>query len=96
MKMKRSRSRDEIIAQILNVCKNAASKTRVVYQANLNFRTVNPYLDTLVGGNLIEVSRDRNTIYKTTQKGSNFLEVMKNINNTLSGNQDTLISNPAI
>ncbi len=90
------RDRDEIIAQILNVCKNGANKTRVVYQANLNFRTVNPYLDTLVGGNLIEVSRDRNTIYKTTQKGANFLEVMKNINNTLSGNQETLISNPAI
>ena len=90
------RNRDEIIAQILYVCKNGANKTRVVYQANLNFRTVNPYLDTLIGGNLLEVSRDRNTIYKTTQKGADFLEVMKNIDSILSGSQETLISNPAI
>lgn len=36
------RNRNEIISEILRVCMKGASKTRVVYQANLNFRTVNP------------------------------------------------------
>jgi len=42
------RSRHEIISQILDVCRNGASKTRIVYQVNLNFRTVNPYIDLLI------------------------------------------------
>ena len=38
------RSRDLIISQILFICAKGANKTRIVYQANLNFRTVDPYL----------------------------------------------------
>ena len=32
------RSRQEIISQILEICTNGASKTQIVYQANLNFK----------------------------------------------------------
>ena len=39
------RSRDTIISHILDICANGASKTRIVYQANLNFRTALPYED---------------------------------------------------
>ncbi|MDD1736625.1 MAG: winged helix-turn-helix domain-containing protein, partial [Methanothrix sp.] len=45
------RSRHEILSKILKICLNGASKTRIVYQANLNFRTVNPYLQTLIKNN---------------------------------------------
>ncbi|MGD0954087.1 MAG: winged helix-turn-helix domain-containing protein [Methanotrichaceae archaeon] len=51
------RSREEIVSKILDVCLNGANKTKIVYQANLNFRTVNPYLDLLIGKNLIKVSQ---------------------------------------
>jgi hypothetical protein len=44
------RSRQEIITQILEICMNGASKTKIVYQANLNFKMVNPYLDLLITG----------------------------------------------
>jgi len=78
------RSREEIFAKILNVCKNGANKTRVVYQANLNFRTVNPYLETLIGGNLIEVYQGKSVLYKTTEKGTNLLEAFSQVNKQLS------------
>jgi len=78
------RSREEIFAQILNVCKNGASKTKVVYQANLNFRTVNPYLKTLIGSNLIEVREGKKVLYETTQKGENLLEAIGRVNDELS------------
>ena len=50
------RSRNEIISQILEICKKGASKTKIVYQANLNFSTVNPYLDLLIKNDLIQIN----------------------------------------
>jgi predicted transcriptional regulator len=78
------RSREEILAQILNTCQEGASKTRVVYQANLNFKTVNFYLETLIGNNLIEVRTGKNVLYETTQKGANLLESINHVNENLS------------
>jgi predicted transcriptional regulator len=75
-----NRTREEIVAQILNVCEEAASKTRVVYQANLNFRTVNSYLETLIRNRLIEVRPGKNVLYETTQKGANLLEALNRVN----------------
>ncbi len=47
-----------------------ASKTRVVYQANLNFLTVNPYLNNLIKNECIEaVHEGSRVVYKTTPKG---------------------------
>jgi predicted transcriptional regulator len=78
------RSREEILAQILNTCQEGASKTRVVYQANLNFKTVNFYLETLIGNNLIEVRTGKNVLYETTQKGANLLESINRVSENLS------------
>ncbi|MBN1234920.1 MAG: DNA-binding protein [Methanotrichaceae archaeon] len=78
------RSKQEIIAQILEVCLESASKTRIVYQVNLNFRTINPYLDILTKNSLIEVSKGEQTLYKTTQKGADLLETIKKVNESLS------------
>jgi len=63
------RSREEIVSEILDVCLNGANKTRIVYQANLNFRTVNPYLDLLIEKNLIKVSQGHMLRYETTSQG---------------------------
>ena len=78
------RSKQEIIAQILEVCLESASKTRIVYQVNLNFRTVNPYLEILMKNNLIKVGIGEQTLYKTTQKGADLLETIKKVNESLS------------
>ena len=73
------RNREEIISQILNVCRNGAIKTRVVYQANLNFKTVEPYLDLLVKNNLIEVQQGEKRMYETTEKGETLLEALNQV-----------------
>jgi predicted transcriptional regulator len=78
------RSKHVIISEILDICKNGASKTRIVYQANLNFRTVNPYINLLIKNNLIEVKQERNTIYETTDRGINLLDEFRHINTQLS------------
>lgn len=78
------RSREEILAQILNTCQEGASKTRVVYQVNLNFKTVNFYLETLIGNNLLEVRTGKNVLYETTQKGANLLESINRVSENLS------------
>jgi len=78
------RNREEIISQILNVCKDGAIKTRVVYQANLNFKTVEPYLDLLIKNNLLELQNGEKTMYETTEKGESLLEAINQVNE-LSG-----------
>jgi predicted transcriptional regulator len=77
------RSRNEIISQILEICENGASKTKIVYQANLNFNSVNPYLDLLIKNDLIRVTEGRAILYDTTPKGIRLLETIKQINDEL-------------
>ena len=77
------RSREEIVSEILDVCLNGANKTRIVYQANLNFRTVNPYLDLLIEKNLIRVSQGQIPLYETTPQGIDMLEGIKGVHNGL-------------
>jgi predicted transcriptional regulator len=77
------RSREEIVSKILDVCQNGANKTKIVYQANLNFRTINPYLDLLIGKNLIRVSQGQRLLYETTPQGIDLLEGIKGVHNGL-------------
>jgi predicted transcriptional regulator len=78
------RSRHQIISEILDICMNGASKTRIVYQANLNFRTVNPYIDILIEKNLIQTEQGRMRLYHTTERGMNLLNELNLIHNDLS------------
>lgn len=66
---RQKRSKNKIISEILDICLEGANKTRIVYQVNLNFRTVNSYLDMLIKNSMIEVSGDAKKIYRTTEKG---------------------------
>jgi predicted transcriptional regulator len=77
------RSRQEIISQILEICMDGASKTKIVYQVNLNFKTVNPYLDLLIKNDLIQVNEGRAILYETTPKGLRLLESIKQIHDKL-------------
>lgn len=77
--MKR-RSRETIAELILTLCLEGINKTRIVYQANLNFKTVRPYLDLLIENGLIEVEEGKGivkAIYRTTQKGEELLDQLK-------------------
>ena len=77
------RSRQEIISQILEICMDGASKTKIVYQANLNFKTVNPYLDLLIKNGLIQVNEGRAIVYETTPKGIGLIESIKRVHDKL-------------
>ncbi len=78
------RSRQEIIAKVLDICTNGAIKTKIVYQANLNFRTVNTYIDLLNKKGLIEVYQGPSVVYETTAKGMDLMESIKQVNSELS------------
>jgi len=71
------RRKDQIIAQILILCREGANKTMIVYQVNLNFRTVMTYLDLLLKKDLLEVIPGNPIIYKTTAEGEIALESLK-------------------
>ena len=79
------RSRDIIISKILDICTAGAYKTRIVYQANLNFRTVNPYLELLTKNGMINAQKESNpVVYETTSKGLALLQNYKQIHDELS------------
>ena len=79
------RSRDIIISKILDICTDGAHKTRIVYQANLNFRTVNPYLELLTKKGMINAQKERNpVVYETTTRGLALLDNYKQIQGELS------------
>jgi predicted transcriptional regulator len=78
------RSRHTIISQILDICIKGANKSRIVYQANLNFGTVNPYIDLLMRNDLIKVKQGPKKLYETTEKGIDLLENFKQIHSDLS------------
>lgn len=87
--MHMKRSKDAIIIQILDICLAGASKTRIVYQANLNFRTVVPYIELLIKNGLLEGSTNSSVIYTTTPKGAKLLKDFKNIQSAIPEIYDT-------
>jgi predicted transcriptional regulator len=80
------RNKHQIISEILKICRNGANKTRIVYQANLNFRTANPYLKVLIENNLINLDQGK---YQTTQEGMNLLERINQVTEKLYGYDKT-------
>ena len=74
-----------IISKILDICTGGAHKTRIVYQANLNFRTVNPYIELLKNNGMIKPKIDgKIVIYETTARGIALLENFKQIQDGLN------------
>jgi len=68
------RSKDQLIAQILELClQSGVAKTKIIYQVNMNFNTVSPYLDLLISKGLIEATPTKHPIFKTTPKGKRAL-----------------------
>ncbi len=73
----------EIFRSILKICKaSGSSKTRIVYQVNLNFKNAGSYLEWLTKhGYLVKENR----VYKTTPIG---LELLENLNEVASAISD--------
>jgi predicted transcriptional regulator len=71
------RDRIEIIMSILGVCEGTeVNKTRIFYSTNLNFKLGQEYLDLLKKRGLMMEAGGR---YRTTEKGSSFLNAGRRI-----------------
>ncbi|PXF61822.1 MAG: hypothetical protein C4B59_02300 [Candidatus Methanogaster sp.] len=68
--MKR-RSKFDIIIAILDVVSGGATKTKIVYKANLNFNLATKYLELLLEKGLVRVD---GSSYEITEDGKTFVE----------------------
>lgn len=88
------RDKLQIMAEILEIAGDEALKTQIMYRANLSFTQLNNYLEFMLEINLLKkIKQNNKEIYKSTEKGSDFLqryreisELLKNENNNLKNN----------
>lgn len=84
------RNKLDILGGILNICRAGSSKTKIVYQVNLNFKNAGQYLDWLTSrGYLVKEER----LYKTTSSGNELLENINNINSTINDDLEGALPN---
>lgn len=81
------RSRVEVVADILRATNGVgATKTQIVYRANLNFKLASRYLQHLLEkGYIEEAERNGKKVYLATQKGQAFLRKLFEIARDLDG-----------
>ena len=68
------RSRIEIVADILEIARNGARRTRIMYLGNLSFVLLEKYLDMLSTCGLLAPGNGGERRYVVTEKGQRFLE----------------------
>jgi predicted transcriptional regulator len=74
------RDKLKIILDILDICNDGANKTKIVYQANLNFKMANIYLDIMTNEGLLNHQDHSNgKIYLTTNRGKDLLKDVRQI-----------------
>ena len=71
--MGNKRDRVEIIAEILGLCLEPKSKTRIMYGTNLSWKMLQHYLIYMQERKLLIV-KDKTTKYITTKKGQGFVQ----------------------
>lgn len=74
--MRDYRSKLEIIADMLRASRDGASKTRIMYQANLSYKLLTKYLKEIAKAGLVHFEHAENC-YVLTSKGEEFLERYK-------------------
>jgi predicted transcriptional regulator len=71
------RDKLEIIRNVLMICKrDNATKTKIVYKANLNFKTAGYYLEWLIAHELVTKNDGH---FKLTQRGDKLLSSLQGI-----------------
>ena len=84
---RKRRDRLFIIAEILDIAKDGALKTQIMYKANLSFAQLNTYLKLLLETQLLEtLAKNKKIIYKTTRKGVSYMESYREVIEILNGN----------
>lgn len=78
------RNKYDIIASVLRIARNGATKTRIMYYGNLSFQLRKEYLDTLIELGLVETDGEKGNIYRTTKKGLTYLSIFVALKKLLS------------
>ncbi len=71
--MTKYRSKLQIIAEILEIVRQGAKKTHIMYRANLSYKLLCKYLDEVLDCGLVRVDRGEDC-YVVAPKGEKFLE----------------------
>ena len=81
--LRKKRSSMEISVDILRVALEEVKKSHIVYKANLNFKIVNGFLDSLLTSGLLN-GPNRDRFYHTTPKGVDFIEYFEGLEKFLA------------
>jgi len=76
---RKNRNRFEISQAILEVAREGAGKTRIMYRANLSFKLLEDYLAVLVRSGLLKVKEGERRVYMTSEKGLQFLREFEDL-----------------
>jgi len=99
---RKRRDRLFIIAEILDIARDGALKTQIMYRANLSFSQLNTYIKLLLELQLLEITEEnRKTNYKTTKKGFEYMQSYKEVieilnNNSTNNNGPRIKGGPTI
>ena len=97
--MEKRRDRHEIVAEILTIAIGGMIKTHIMYRAKLSYSQINEYLPLLVDKGFLEKTNvlrmgQRTKIYKTTQKGLEFIESLKAIDKLWAEEDESTSESP--
>lgn len=71
---RRERDRIGIIAQVLEMARDGALKSNIMWKAGLSYFMLNGYLKLMTDAELLDMeSMDKKVLFKTTDKGLKFL-----------------------
>ena len=73
----------EISAAILQVARNGAKKSHIVYKANLNFKIGKKYLDRLINSGLLMGPNGEGRVFRTTEKGVDYIKYFQGLKDYL-------------
>jgi predicted transcriptional regulator len=83
-----------IIAEILEIARDGVLKTQIMYRANLSFTQLNDYLGFMLRISLLErVLRNDRETYRATEKGMDFLQRYREINELLKSEEENNCKN---
>jgi predicted transcriptional regulator len=86
-----------IIAEILEIARDGVLKTQIMYRANLSFTQLNEYLMFMLKNELLgKITSNGKEMYKSTQKGLNFLQHYHEITELLKTEESNYKNNVKI
>ena len=81
----KNRNELDIIACMLRISRRGATRTQLMYRANLSFKLLGLYLDTLVALNMVEIrGENQRKSYHINRRGRQFLEYYHGLKKLMS------------